>query len=67
MFGFLYLFRKIFLRVSRPLMRLQGVTRAPVLSQVSDTLNGLETVRTFRIQDSLISELCWKQVFKLHN
>ena len=45
---------------SRELQRLESLSRAPVFSHFSDTLAGLVTIRSFRVQPKFISELCEK-------
>ena len=45
---------------SRELQRLESLSRAPVFSHFSDTLAGLLTIRSFRVQPKFISELCQK-------
>ena len=45
---------------SRELQRLESLSRAPVLSHLSDTLGGLVTVRAFGAQRRLVAELCAK-------
>ena len=45
---------------SRELQRLESLSRAPVFSHFSDTLTGLVTIRSFRVQPQFISELCDK-------
>ncbi len=46
----------MFLATSRPLMRLQGITSAPVYSQLSSTMEGLKTIRALRVQDTLLKD-----------
>ncbi len=58
----LYLVRRAFVNTSRPLMRMQGMAKAPVFSQVSATMQGLESVRTFGAQDILVSDFDKQQV-----
>ena len=45
---------------SRELQRLESLSRAPVFSHFSDTLTGLVTIRSFRVQPQFITELCDK-------
>ena len=45
---------------SRELQRLESLSRAPVFSHFSDTLSGLLTIRSFRVQPKFISQLCQK-------
>ncbi|XP_074550610.1 ATP-binding cassette sub-family C member 4-like [Halichoeres trimaculatus] len=46
---FLYL-RCYFLRTSRDIKRLESTTRSPVFSHLSSTLQGLSTIRAFKVQ-----------------
>ncbi|XP_058448247.1 ATP-binding cassette sub-family C member 4-like [Malaya genurostris] len=48
--------RKIYLRTSQNTRRLEGITRSPVFSHISTTLNGLPTIRSFGVQKLLITE-----------
>jgi len=45
---------------SRELQRLDSISRAPIFSHFSDTLTGLVTIRSFRVQPKFINELCEK-------
>nr|XP_039268767.1 multidrug resistance-associated protein 4-like [Styela clava] len=44
--------RQYFLKTSRDIKRLEGSTRSPVFDLLSTTLQGLTTVRAFRVQDT---------------
>nr|XP_039268765.1 multidrug resistance-associated protein 4-like [Styela clava] len=44
--------RQYYLKTSRDIKRLEGSTRSPVFSLLSSTLQGLTTVRAFRVQDT---------------
>ena len=48
---------KQYLKSSRELKRLQSICRSPVFSHISDTLNGLDTIRTRGRQNDFISQL----------
>jgi ATP-binding cassette subfamily C (CFTR/MRP) protein 4 len=50
------LLRKFYLQTSRSVKRIEGVTRSPVFSQLSTSLNGLTTIRAFKAQDMLVAE-----------
>ncbi|XP_077867141.1 ATP-binding cassette sub-family C member 4-like [Saccoglossus kowalevskii] len=52
---FLYL-RHYFLSTSRNIKRLDGVTRSPVYSHLSASLQGLWTIRAFKAEDIFIRE-----------
>ena len=45
---------------SRELQRLDSLSRAPIFSHFSDTLTGLVTIRSFRVQPKFVNELCEK-------
>lgn len=44
------------LKTSRDLKRLDGVNQSPVLSHVSDTLEGLVTIRAYKKEDAFLEE-----------
>ncbi|XP_043470122.1 ATP-binding cassette subfamily C member 4-like [Leptopilina heterotoma] len=52
----LYILKTIYIKTSRSIRRLEGITRSPVFSHLSATLNGLSTIRAFRAQDLLTKE-----------
>ncbi|TMW62281.1 hypothetical protein Poli38472_009774 [Pythium oligandrum] len=43
-----------FKRTSREIKRLEGITRTPVFSLFGETLNGLHTIRAFKMQDKFV-------------
>lgn len=49
---------RYFMRTSRELKRLESVCRSPVLSQISETLDGLDTVRSRGRQKEFAELLC---------
>nr|XP_006811390.1 PREDICTED: multidrug resistance-associated protein 4-like [Saccoglossus kowalevskii] len=49
---FVYL-RRYFLMTSNDIKRLEGVTRSPVFSHISNTLNGIWTIRSARVEHKM--------------
>lgn len=45
-----------YLKSSRELKRLESICRSPVFSHISETLNGLDTIRTRRRQNDFVSQ-----------
>ncbi|XP_062560530.1 ATP-binding cassette sub-family C member 4-like [Armigeres subalbatus] len=55
--GVLFIFlRKIYLKTSKNIKRLEGITRSPVFSHLAASLAGLPTIRAFAAQKELIKE-----------
>ncbi|XP_058822716.1 ATP-binding cassette sub-family C member 4-like [Topomyia yanbarensis] len=52
---FIYL-RRIYLKTSKNIKRLEGITRSPVFSHLAASLAGLPTIRAFEAQEELIRE-----------
>ncbi|XP_055606094.1 ATP-binding cassette sub-family C member 4-like [Uranotaenia lowii] len=52
---FIYL-RKVYLKTSKNIKRLEGITRSPVFSHLAASLAGLPTIRAFGAQQELIKE-----------
>ncbi|XP_047107183.1 ATP-binding cassette sub-family C member 4-like [Schistocerca piceifrons] len=52
---FVYVAR-LFMTTGRNVKRLEGIRRSPVFSHLSDTLNGLSTIRASGIQDIVMKE-----------
>ncbi|KAL9698307.1 hypothetical protein quinque_001748 [Culex quinquefasciatus] len=52
---FIYL-RRIYLKTSKNIKRLEGITRSPVFSHLAASLAGLPTIRAFAAQGELIKE-----------
>ncbi|KAI9582553.1 probable multidrug resistance-associated protein lethal(2)03659 [Glossina fuscipes] len=51
-----YFLRSFYLKTSRDVKRLEGITRSPIYTHVSASLNGLATIRAFGAERILISE-----------
>ena len=56
-----FVVQRFFITSCRELQRLECTTRSPVLAHVSQTLNGLATIRAFRSQKRFIDE-CFEKV-----
>ncbi|XP_076168369.1 ATP-binding cassette sub-family C member 4 [Ptiloglossa arizonensis] len=51
-----YWIRKVFLKTSKNIKRMEGITRSPVFTHLNATLNGLTTIRAYCAQDILKKE-----------
>ncbi|XP_017890591.1 multidrug resistance-associated protein 4-like [Ceratina calcarata] len=51
-----YWIRKVFLKTSKNIKRMEGMTRSPVFTHLNATLNGLATIRAYRAQEILRKE-----------
>ena len=51
---FVFLLCRFYLRSKSQLKRLESITRSPVYDLLSSSLNGLATIRAFKVQDHFI-------------
>ena len=51
-----YIFRRFYLKTSRSVKRLEGVTKSPVFSTLSSSLNGLTSIRAFKAEEMMTNE-----------
>ena len=49
---------RYYLKTSRELQRLESVSRSPVFSHFSETLDGLDTIRTRKKEKDFLDEFC---------
>lgn len=61
-FVIFYCLRRYFLTSSRPVKRLEGITKSPMFSQLTSSLQGLTTIRAYKAEDLLINEFDRHQV-----
>ncbi|KAL0104953.1 hypothetical protein PUN28_016533 [Cardiocondyla obscurior] len=54
--GIFYWIRKVYLKTSKNIKRLEGISRSPVFTHLNATLNGLTTIRAYCAQDILKRE-----------
>ncbi|KAL6254634.1 hypothetical protein P5V15_013941 [Pogonomyrmex californicus] len=54
--GMFYFIRKVYLKSSKNIKRLEGIARSPVFTHLNATLNGLMTIRAYCAQDILKTE-----------
>ena len=52
------LISRYYLKTSRELQRLESISRSPVYSHFSETLDGLETIRTRKREEDFVEEFC---------
>ncbi len=60
-FVIFYFLRRFYLKTSRSVKRLEGITKSPMFSQLSASLNGLTSIRAFRAQDLMVNEFDYHQ------
>ena len=56
-----FLFRRFYLKTSRSIKRLEGVTKSPIFNQLSSSLNGLSTIRAFKAEEMMVEEFDYIQ------
>ena len=49
---------RYYLKTSRELQKLESVSRSPVFSHFSETLDGLDTIRTRKKENDFVDEFC---------
>ena len=60
--GVVFVFlRRFYLKTSRSIKRLEGVTKSPVFNQLSSSLNGLSTIRAFKAEEMMVEEFHYIQ------
>ena len=60
--GIIFFFlRRFYLRTSRSIKRMEGVTKSPVFNQLSSSLNGLTTIRAFKAEELMVEEFHYIQ------
>ena len=52
------LISRYYLKTSRELQRMESISRSPVYSHFSETLDGLETIRTRNKEEDFVEEFC---------
>ena len=57
---FIYL-RSFYLKTSRSVKRLEGITKSPIFTQLSSSLNGLTSIRAFKAQEMMVEEFDYHQ------
>ena len=56
-----FLFRRFYLKTSRSVKRLEGVTKSPIFNQLSSSLHGLSTIRAFKAEEMMVEEFDYIQ------
>ncbi|XP_030756720.1 probable multidrug resistance-associated protein lethal(2)03659 [Sitophilus oryzae] len=51
-----YMFRSVYIKTSRNVKRLESITKSPIFSQMTASVEGLSTIRAFSAQTLLINE-----------
>ncbi|XP_070499202.1 probable multidrug resistance-associated protein lethal(2)03659 [Chironomus tepperi] len=56
LFAIFYMIRKVYIKISLDIKRLNSTTSSSVFSYLSETLNGLSTIRAFKVENNLKEE-----------
>ena len=51
-----YLITKFFLKGSRPLTRIEAISRSPILNTLSETLPGFASIKAFKVESSYLNK-----------
>ena len=61
------LFTRYYLKTSRELKRLESICRSPVFSHFSETMDGLDTIRTRGMEEEFVEEFYRFDIKMIHD